>query len=143
MRQVVQAVSGGPVRVIEVPRPVIGPTEVLVQTMHSVISPGTERAVTALAQGGLLAKARARPDLVPASDAAFATVASVALHGLRLAEVEPGARVVVIGLGLVGQLAVRLARAAGCEVAAIDLQEFVVDRAKAAGAFALLEEGDA
>src|SRR2546429_4183708 len=64
MRQVVQAVSGGPVRVIEVPRPVIGPTEVLVQTMHSVLSPGTERAVTALAQSNLLAKARARPDLV-------------------------------------------------------------------------------
>ena len=30
----------------------------------SVISPGTERAVTALARSGLLAKARARPDLV-------------------------------------------------------------------------------
>ncbi len=41
-----------------------GPTEVLVATVASVISPGTERAVTALAQSSLLAKARARPDLV-------------------------------------------------------------------------------
>jgi len=224
MKQVVQSVSGGPVRVMDVPRPVIGPTEVLVQTHASVISPGTERAVTALAQGGLLAKARARPDLVrqvvrkartegvgsaaravrsrlgedlplgysaagiavevgdhvdgvvpgqlvatggaghanhaefqavsgllcvpvpegvAAADAAFATVASVALHGLRLADVEPGSRVVVIGLGLVGQLAVRLARAAGCEVAAIDVQDFAVARAKDAGALALREEGEA
>ncbi len=34
------------------------------RTIASVISPGTERAVTALAQSSLLAKARARPDLV-------------------------------------------------------------------------------
>src|SRR5437868_3615124 len=64
MLQVVQSSSGGPVRVIEVPRPVVGPTEVLVQTTSSVISPGTERALTELAQASLLTKARARPDLV-------------------------------------------------------------------------------
>ena len=64
MKQVVQPVSGGPVEVLDVPRPVIGPTEVLVRTVASVISPGTERAVTALARSSLLAKARARPDLV-------------------------------------------------------------------------------
>ena len=34
------------------------------QTVSSVISPGTERAITALARASLLAKARARPDLV-------------------------------------------------------------------------------
>ena len=51
MKQVVQPVSGaGPVEVLDVPRPVISPTEVLVRTVASVISPGTERAVTALAQ---------------------------------------------------------------------------------------------
>ena len=53
-------------------------------------------------------------------DAAFTTVASIALHGLRLAEAGPGSKVVVIGLGLVGQLAARLAMAAGCDVAGID-----------------------
>ena len=51
-------------QVLDVPRPVPGATEVLVRTVASVISPGTERAVTALAQSSLLAKARARPDLV-------------------------------------------------------------------------------
>ena len=64
MKQVVQAVSGGPVRVVDVPRPTISPTEVLVHTRASIISPGTERAVTALARSSLLDKARARPDLV-------------------------------------------------------------------------------
>ena len=64
MKQIVQPVSGGPVALLDVPRPVPEPTEVLVRTVSSVISPGTERAVTALAQSSLLAKARARPDLV-------------------------------------------------------------------------------
>ena len=64
MKQVVQPVSGGPVEILDVPCPAIGPTEVLVRTVASVISPGTERAVTTLAQSSLLAKARARPDLV-------------------------------------------------------------------------------
>ncbi len=64
MKQVVQAVSGGAVEVLDVPAPRIGPTEVLVRTTASIVSPGTERAVTALARSGLVAKARARPDLV-------------------------------------------------------------------------------
>ena len=64
VKQVVQPVSGGPVQVLDVPRPTIGSAEVLVRTVASVISPGTERAVTALARSSLLAKARARPDLV-------------------------------------------------------------------------------
>ena len=64
MKQIVQPLAGGPIEVLDVPRPVPGPTEVLVRTVASVISPGTERAVTALAQSSLLAKARARPDLV-------------------------------------------------------------------------------
>ena len=223
MKQVVQPVSGGPVRVVDVPPPVIGPTEVLVQTAASVISPGTERAVTELARAGLVAKARARPDLVrqvvrkaqadglvqaaravrarldedvplgysaagiavevgehvsgvrpgqlvatagagranhaevqavpgllcapvpegvTSEEAAFSTVASIALHGLRLADVGPGAKVVVIGLGLLGQLSVRLAGAAGCEVAGIDVSDFPVDAARESGAVAMVEAGD-
>ena len=64
MKQVVQPLNGGPVELLDVPCPAPEPTEVLVRTISSVISPGTERAVTALAQSSLLAKARARPDLV-------------------------------------------------------------------------------
>ena len=57
MKQVVQPVSGDRVEVLDVPRPVPDATEVLVRTVTSVISPGTERAVTALARSSLLAQA--------------------------------------------------------------------------------------
>ncbi|OAA19004.1 hypothetical protein UG55_10952 [Frankia sp. EI5c] len=224
MRQVVQAVGGGEVRVVEVPCPSIGPTEVLVETVATIVSAGTERAVTQLAQAGLLAKARARPDLVrrvaqkaradglrdavqsvrsrlasdlplgysgsgrvvevglavngirpgdlvatggggwanhaefqavpgllcarvpdevAPGDAAFATIASIALHGLRLAEVGPGSKVVVVGLGLLGQLAARLAIASGCDVAGVDLADLPLRTATAHGVLALREAGDA
>jgi predicted dehydrogenase/threonine dehydrogenase-like Zn-dependent dehydrogenase len=224
VKQVVQPIGGGRVEVLDVPRPTIGPTEVLVRTVASVISPGTERAVTSLAQSSLLSKARARPDLVrqvvrklqtegltataktvrarlasdlplgysaagvavevgsavdwirpgqlvatggagranhaewqsvpgllcspvpegvSADQAAFTTIASIALHGLRLAEVGPGSRVVVVGLGLVGQLAARLARASGCEVFGIDVAPAAVEVAARAGVQARLEDGEA
>ncbi len=224
MKQVVQPVRGGPVQILDVPRPVISPTEVLVRTVASVISPGTERAVTALAQSSLLAKARARPDLVrqvvrkvqaegmpatmravrsrldadmplgysaaglvievgasvdgikvgqlvatggagkashaefqavpgllcaivpelvPPEDAAFATLASIPLHALRLAGVGPGSKIVVLGLGLLGQLAARLAIASGCDVAGIDPSEFARETAAGVGVLALDESGDA
>ncbi|MCL9797839.1 zinc-binding alcohol dehydrogenase, partial [Frankia sp. AgKG'84/4] len=224
MKQVVQAASGGAVRVVDVPVPIIGPTEVLVATQATIVSAGTERAVTALARSGLIAKARARPDLVrkvatkartdglgpavrtvrdrlaedvplgysgcgrvvevgaavegirpgdlvatggagranhaefqavpgllcarvpggvdPAA-AAFATIGSIALHGLRLAEVGPGSKVAVIGLGLVGQLAARLALASGCDVAGIDVAELPLAAARAAGIRAFEEAGEA
>ncbi|WP_239334135.1 bi-domain-containing oxidoreductase [Frankia sp. CiP3] len=223
MKQVVQAIRGGAVEVLDVPAPRIGPTEVLVRTMASIVSPGTERAVTALAQSGLVAKARARPDLVrqvaarartdgistavravqtrlggdvplgysaagivveigemvsgispgrlvatggagwanhaevqavpgllcvpvpdgvEATDAAFATVASIALHGFRLADVGPGAKVVVAGLGLVGQLAARIALASGCDVAGVDIADLPLAAAARAGVRALREQGE-
>ena len=224
MKNVVQPAGGGPVEVLEVPCPAPSTTEVLVRTIASVISPGTERADTALAQSSLLAKARARPDLVrqaarqaraegivtaaravrsrlaedlplgysaagevvevgsavsglragqlvatggagkashaefqavpgllcaavpdgvPAQDAAFATVASIALHGLRLAEAGPGSKVVVIGLGLVGQLAARLAMVSGCDVAGIDPAAHARIIAAGSGVLALDETGGA
>ena len=83
------------------------------------------------------------PDGVPAGDAAFTTIASIALHGLRLAEAGPGSKVVVLGLGLIGQLAARLAIAAGCEVAGIDPAEHPRRVAAGSGVLALDECGDA
>jgi predicted dehydrogenase len=52
--------------------------------------------------------------------AAFATVASIAMHGVRRAEVQLGETAVVIGLGLIGQLVVRLLVAAGVQPIGID-----------------------
>ena len=64
MKQVVQSIGDGSLRVVEVPRPTPSPAEVLVATRRSLVSSGTERAVRALASASLLQKAKARPDLV-------------------------------------------------------------------------------
>jgi predicted dehydrogenase/threonine dehydrogenase-like Zn-dependent dehydrogenase len=223
MKQMVQPINGGPVTLLDVPCPAPEPTEVLVRTISSVLSPGTERAVTALAQSSLLAKARTRPDLVrqvvrkarteglaatrqavqsrfaqdvplgysaagvviaagsavtgvrpgqlvatggagkanhaefqtvpgllcatvpagvSAQDAAFTTITAIALHGLRIAEAGPGAKVVVVGLGLIGQLAARLAMAAGCDVAGIDPAAYPRSVAAGSGVLVLDERGE-
>jgi predicted dehydrogenase/threonine dehydrogenase-like Zn-dependent dehydrogenase len=53
--------------------------------------------------------------------AAFTTVGAVAMHAVRTAEAKLGEVVAVIGLGLLGQLAVQILRAAGCTVIGLDL----------------------
>lgn len=60
------------------------------------------------------------PAGVAAEQAAFATIGSIALHGLRQASLHQGDVVVVSGLGLVGQLAVRLAIGYGHQVIGVD-----------------------
>lgn len=61
------------------------------------------------------------PENVDFESAAFTTLGAIALHGFRLAGNQLGERVAVIGLGLLGLLAVQIARAAGCQVMGIDL----------------------
>ncbi len=197
MKQIVQYPSGE-TRLTEVAAPGVAPGTLLVQTGASLVSVGTERMIVDFAQKGLLAKARARPDLVrqvvrkvktegllttmdavtrrldqpmplgysaagrvvavgegvtgvhvgdlvacagaghaevmrvplnltatapegvSAEQAAFATVGAISLHGFRIAEVQLGERIVVIGLGLIGLLAVQIATAAGVRVFGID-----------------------
>ena len=54
-------------------------------------------------------------------EAAFVTLGAIAMQGIRQAEVSFGDWVAVIGLGLLGQLAVRILKAAGCKVIGIDI----------------------
>ncbi|MCW5875905.1 MAG: bi-domain-containing oxidoreductase [Anaerolineales bacterium] len=82
----------------------------------------------------------ALPDGVDFDSGAFATLGAIALHGFRLAEVQLGARVAVIGLGLLGQLAASLAAAAGCEVLGIDTDPRRVALAKRRGLDAVPRE---
>jgi len=63
------------------------------------------------------------PDGVSLRDAAFATVGAIALQGVRRARPEVGETVVVIGLGLIGQLTVQICVAAGCRVIGVDPRE--------------------
>ena len=60
------------------------------------------------------------PESVDFEAGAFTSLGAVALHGLRLAEIEMGETVAVIGLGLVGLLTVQLAKASGCRVMGMD-----------------------
>lgn len=63
------------------------------------------------------------PDNTDTKESAFTVLGSIALHGLRLSETSLGSKVVVIGLGIVGQLVCRLAEAQGSEVIGIDPDE--------------------
>jgi len=73
------------------------------------------------------------PADVTLRDAAFATLGSVALQGIRQADVRLGETVAVIGLGLIGQLSVQLLRAGGIRTVGIDIDEAMVALARTSG----------
>jgi predicted dehydrogenase/threonine dehydrogenase-like Zn-dependent dehydrogenase len=215
MKQVLQNRKTGRPFVGEVPVPALQRGRVLVRTVTSLISAGTERASVELVSKGLLQEARQRPDLVKAvvskvksegllntfasvrdkmaasqslgysaagivvevaedvpefqigdrvacagvgfashaeilsvprnlcvhlpervsfEAGAFGTLGAIALQGVRLAEPTLGESVVVIGLGLVGQLTVQLLKANGCRVFGLDLDPARVVLARELGA---------
>ncbi|HEX7312862.1 MAG TPA: bi-domain-containing oxidoreductase [Pyrinomonadaceae bacterium] len=74
------------------------------------------------------------PEGVDFETGAFATLGAIALQGVRLAEPTLGESVVVIGLGLIGQLAAQLLKANGCRVFGVDLDASKVELAKSLGA---------
>ena len=82
----------------------------------------------------------ALPEAVDFDSAAFATLGAIALHGFRLAQAQLGERVGIIGLGLLGLLAVGIARAAGCQVFGVDLDAGRVELARHMGAQAVLRQ---
>ncbi len=214
MRQVLQDIKTGEIRIVEVPAPRLQRGGVLVQNAFSVISAGTERQSVSLGQKSLIGKVRERPEVVKkvldtlakeglrttlariraqleayrpmgyssagtviavGSDAeefqvgdkvacggggyamhaeiifvprnlcikvpdnvnllyaAFTTLGAIALQGIHQAEVGLGDNVMVIGLGLIGQLLVQLLKAGGCRVIGVDLRERVVELASKCG----------
>lgn len=79
------------------------------------------------------------PDGVAPEAAAFAQLGVITLHGLRMARLTPGSSVVVIGLGLIGQLGIQLARWAGAApVIGVARSERHFERAKVSGADAVV-----
>lgn len=82
------------------------------------------------------------PEGVPPEEAAYGTIACIALHGVRLARVGLGDVTAVIGLGLVGQLTMQLLAAAGCVPVGMDPDARRVELARVDGsaAFATAEE---
>jgi predicted dehydrogenase/threonine dehydrogenase-like Zn-dependent dehydrogenase len=215
MKQVAQNYKSGDLAVLDVPVPACQPGGVLVRSLYSLISTGTEMMKVSEARMSLIGKARARPDqmrklldsvaqqgavatyqkamnrldsytplgyslcgvvvevgagaeqfsvgqvvaaagnefalhaevnwipnnlCVPVPDgvaaehAAFATVGAIAMQGVRRAEVALGETACVIGLGLIGQLAVRLLVASGVNVVGLDVVEARCRTAEKAGA---------
>src|SRR5678815_2556363 len=224
MKQVLQNRKTGRPFVGEVPAPALQKGRVLVRTVASLISAGTERAAVELVSKGLVQEARQRPDLVKAvvakvksegllntfasvrdkmaasqalgysaagivaavaedvsefqvgdrvacasvgfashaevlstpknlcvrlpkgvsfESGAYGTLGAIALQGVRLAEPTLGESVVVIGLGLVGQLTVQLLKANGCRVFGLDLDQSRVELALELGADKAIVSSDA
>jgi predicted dehydrogenase/threonine dehydrogenase-like Zn-dependent dehydrogenase len=215
MKQIAQNYKSGDLLVIDAPAPACRPGGVLVRSLFSLISTGTEMMKVTEAKLSMVGKARARPDQVrkvldtvaqqgavatykkvmnrldsytplgyslcgvvtevgkgaeeftvgqlvacagneyalhaeynwvpvnmcvpvpegvPAAHAAFATVGAIAMHGVRRAEPQLGETSLVIGLGLIGQLVVRLLTAAGVKVFGLDMVEDRCRLAEQAGA---------
>lgn len=74
------------------------------------------------------------PENVDFESAAFVALGGIALQAVRLAQVSLGERVVVIGLGLLGQLTVQLLKEAGCHVFGVDVVQAKVQMALDSGA---------
>jgi predicted dehydrogenase/threonine dehydrogenase-like Zn-dependent dehydrogenase len=215
MKQVAQNYRSGELTVLDVPAPACAPGGVLVRSLYSLISTGTELMKVSESKMSLIGKARSRPDqmkkvletvqqqgpmsayrkamnkldsytplgyslagvvtevgrgaeefhvgqvvacagnefalhaelnwvpinlCVPVPDgvaphlAAFATVGSIAMQGVRQGNVALGDTALVIGLGLVGQLVVQLLVASGVKVLGIDMVAERCQMAEKAGA---------
>ena len=77
------------------------------------------------------------PDKVSDEEAAFATLGAIALQGIRLADPKLGETVLVLGLGLLGQMTVQMLRANGCRVLGTDLDPSLIRLAESWGAIGL------
>jgi len=73
------------------------------------------------------------PENVGLRNAALVALGSIAVQAVRRAQIELGETVLVIGLGLVGQLVQQLLHAAGCHVIGDDLSESKIALAKEFG----------
>lgn len=96
-----------------------------------------DRVATAAPHAGIAAVSRnlcaKLPDAVSFESGAYSSIAAIALQGVRLSRATLGERVLVIGLGLVGQLAACLLKAQGCRVFGTDIDPERVSLATALG----------
>jgi predicted dehydrogenase/threonine dehydrogenase-like Zn-dependent dehydrogenase len=66
--------------------------------------------------------------------ASITTIGAIALQGLRRANIQLGETICVLGLGLIGQLTVQLAKISGCKVIGIDIVPERLELARSFGA---------
>jgi L-iditol 2-dehydrogenase len=79
------------------------------------------------------------PDALSFAEAAMLEAVSVALHGVRVAELKGGESALVIGAGMIGLLLLQAAKVAGCSrVLVADIDETRLARARELGADEIL-----
>ena len=74
------------------------------------------------------------PENVDFDEAAFTTIGAIAMQGIRRTQVQFGDSVVVVGLGLLGQIACQILKAVGAHVICIDVMNERIELAKELGA---------
>ena len=79
------------------------------------------------------------PKTIDLKHAAFTTVASIALQGIRQSELRLGEYCVVIGLGLIGLITIQMLKAGGIHAIGIDVDTGQVKLAEMMGADVALE----
>lgn len=98
-----------------------------------VVSNGAHSEIVAVGKN-LVAKI---PDGVSFEQASFTVIASIALQGIRLFQPTLGEKIVVIGLGLIGQITMEFLKANGCEAIGVDIDQGKVELARSNGFIAL------
>jgi polar amino acid transport system substrate-binding protein len=74
------------------------------------------------------------PESIHLKYAAFSTIASIAIQGIRQADLRVGECCVIIGLGLIGQITIQVLKAAGIKTIGIDISDIQVQAALNNGA---------
>lgn len=82
------------------------------------------------------------PENVSYEEASFTTLGAIAMQGVRQAEPKLGENVLVIGLGLLGQITCQLLKANGCNVFGVDLSPKLVEIAEEISADQALNRND-
>lgn len=82
------------------------------------------------------------PKSLSFEDAAFTTIGSIALQGIRRSEVTFGEHIAIIGTGLIGLLALQIAKSYGLCVTCLDINESRLAIAKTLGADNIISVND-
>jgi 2-desacetyl-2-hydroxyethyl bacteriochlorophyllide A dehydrogenase len=83
--------------------------------------------------GDLIKPIQKLPEGVDARLAPSAKIGEIAMTAIRIAEFSLGDRVLVLGLGMVGNLAAQLFQLAGADVLGVDISPFRLQQAQACG----------
>tara|TARA_B100000700_G_scaffold329505_1_gene451459 strand:+ start:1125 stop:3260 length:2136 start_codon:yes stop_codon:yes gene_type:complete len=67
------------------------------------------------------------PNTVSDENAVYSTLGTIAMHGIRQANQQIGSSVLIVGLGLVGQLSVQICKANGFNICGLDFDKRKID----------------